>query len=180
MDELSDTVVLCCRMASTIIQVYLKQVLESFFHLQSQVRMCALEVVVLILRQGLVHPVQVLLYVTCTVADRSLLLWNEALTVEHVVLNNLNEYWRSLCSIETAAHCDFNYARPSTDRVIFHVHRTHSVTGALLLSGHVSGTASWHTCVTRTLPATVSGMNSKCTGFRVAIGVQCDIVLNCL
>jgi len=46
-------------MASTIIQVYLKQVLESFFHLQSQVRMCALEVVVLILRQGLVHPVQV-------------------------------------------------------------------------------------------------------------------------
>jgi len=50
-------------MASTIIQVYLKQVLESFFHLQSQVRMCALEVVVLILRQGLVHPVQVSLYV---------------------------------------------------------------------------------------------------------------------
>jgi len=49
----------CCRMASTIIQVYLKQVLESFFHMQSQVRMCALEVVVLILRQGLVHPVQV-------------------------------------------------------------------------------------------------------------------------
>jgi len=48
-----------CSMASTIIQVYLKQVLESFFHLQSQVRMCALEVVVLILRQGLVHPVQV-------------------------------------------------------------------------------------------------------------------------
>jgi len=48
-------------MASTIIQVYLKQVLESFFHLQSQVRMSALEVVVLILRQGLVHPVQVLL-----------------------------------------------------------------------------------------------------------------------
>jgi len=50
-------------MASTIIQVYLKQVLESFFHLQSQVRMCALEVVVLILRQGLVHPVQVSLHV---------------------------------------------------------------------------------------------------------------------
>jgi len=56
-------VLICCRMASTIIQVYLKQVLESFFHLQSQVRMCALEVVVLILRQGLVHPVQVLFHV---------------------------------------------------------------------------------------------------------------------
>lgn len=47
------------RMASTVIQLYLKQVLESFFHSQSQVRMSALEVVVLVLRQGLVHPIQV-------------------------------------------------------------------------------------------------------------------------
>ncbi|ESN96221.1 hypothetical protein HELRODRAFT_189155 [Helobdella robusta] len=45
-------------MASTIIQVYLKQILESFFHLDQQVRMSALEVVVLILNQGLVHPQQ--------------------------------------------------------------------------------------------------------------------------
>ena len=62
MDDLICVLLSCCRMASTIIQVYLKQVLESFFHLQSQVRMCALEVVVLILRQGLVHPVQVLCF----------------------------------------------------------------------------------------------------------------------
>ena len=50
-------------MASTIIQVYLKQVLESFFHSQSQVRMCALGVITLILGQGLVHPVQVTLVI---------------------------------------------------------------------------------------------------------------------
>lgn len=46
-------------MASTIIQIYLKQVLESFFHVQAQVRLSALEVIILILRQGLVHPIQV-------------------------------------------------------------------------------------------------------------------------
>ncbi len=46
-------------MASTVIQVYLKQVLESFFHVSHQVRMAALKVTTLILKQGLVHPVQV-------------------------------------------------------------------------------------------------------------------------
>ena len=46
-------------MASTIIQVYIKQILESFFHHHSQVRMIALSVITLILRQGLVHPIQV-------------------------------------------------------------------------------------------------------------------------
>ena len=46
-------------MASTVIQVYLKQVLESFFHKSQQVRHAALGVISLILKQGLVHPVQV-------------------------------------------------------------------------------------------------------------------------
>ncbi|KAI0209445.1 Nipped-B-like protein [Lamellibrachia satsuma] len=49
-------------MASTIIQVYIKQILESFFHPHSQVRMIALSVIILILRQGLVHPVQIVPY----------------------------------------------------------------------------------------------------------------------
>ena len=40
-------------------QVYLKSVLESFLHPQPSVRMASLHVVNLILRQGLVHPVQV-------------------------------------------------------------------------------------------------------------------------
>ena len=46
-------------MASTVVQLYLKQVLEAFYHEHSQVRITALNVVQLILRQGLVHPVQV-------------------------------------------------------------------------------------------------------------------------
>ena len=47
------------RMASTIMQVYLKHVLEAFFTGKSQVRLEALNVIQLVLRQGLVHPVQV-------------------------------------------------------------------------------------------------------------------------
>lgn len=47
------------RMASTVMQLYLKQVMEAFFHEHPQVRITALNVVHLILRQGLVHPVQV-------------------------------------------------------------------------------------------------------------------------
>ena len=46
-------------MASTVMQIYLKETLESFFHSNSQVRLAALSIVSLVLRQGLVHPVQV-------------------------------------------------------------------------------------------------------------------------
>ena len=55
-------VLLSCSMASTIIQVYLKQLLESFFHTDATVRMTALNVIELVLKQGLVHPVQVSRY----------------------------------------------------------------------------------------------------------------------
>lgn len=46
-------------MSSSIMQIYLKQVLESFFHAQSTVRHFALSVITLTLSQGLIHPVQV-------------------------------------------------------------------------------------------------------------------------
>ena len=46
-------------MASTVMQLYLKELMEAFFHDNSHVRMTALNVVTLVLRQGLVHPVQV-------------------------------------------------------------------------------------------------------------------------
>jgi len=46
-------------MASTIVQVFLKQVLESYFNSQTPVRVAAVSVLHLILKQGLVHPVQV-------------------------------------------------------------------------------------------------------------------------
>lgn len=46
-------------MASTVIQLYLKEILESFVHPNVGVRQAALRVIQLILSQGLVHPVQV-------------------------------------------------------------------------------------------------------------------------
>ncbi|XP_063406097.1 nipped-B-like protein A isoform X2 [Mytilus trossulus] len=58
-------------MASTIMQIYLKQVLESFFHQQTAVRTAALNVICLVLRQGLIHPVQCVPYLIsfCTDSD---------------------------------------------------------------------------------------------------------------
>lgn len=49
-------------MSSSIMQLYLKQVLEAFFHTQSSVRHFALNVIALTLNQGLIHPVQVHIY----------------------------------------------------------------------------------------------------------------------
>ena len=73
---------------------------------------------------------------------------------------------------------DAGSARLPTDRVLFHAHTTHSVTGASLLPGHVSGIASQQTYATRTSPTRASGVNLKRTGF-LAAGAQCDILLNC-
>jgi len=73
---------------------------------------------------------------------------------------------------------DAGSARVPTDRVLFHAHTTHSVTGVLLLPGHVSGTASQQTYATRTSPTRASGVNLKRTGFLAAVA-QCDILLNC-
>lgn len=46
-------------MASTVIQLYLKEILGSFLHPSTTVRSSAMKVVQLVLAQGLVHPVQV-------------------------------------------------------------------------------------------------------------------------
>ncbi|GAB6029016.1 hypothetical protein CHUAL_004804 [Chamberlinius hualienensis] len=56
-------------MASTIIQIYLKQILESYMHHQSNVRMAVIDVIQLILSQGLVHPVQIVPYLICMSTD---------------------------------------------------------------------------------------------------------------
>lgn len=52
-------------MASTVIQLYLKEILQSYLHPNLQVRQPALRVIQLILQQGLVHPVQVRFYPLC-------------------------------------------------------------------------------------------------------------------
>ncbi|XP_046612263.1 nipped-B-like protein [Neodiprion virginianus] len=56
-------------MASTVIQLYLKEILESFLHINVSVRHAALKVIQLILAQGLVHPVQIVPYLICMSTD---------------------------------------------------------------------------------------------------------------
>ncbi|KAK4306344.1 hypothetical protein Pmani_021828 [Petrolisthes manimaculis] len=56
-------------MASAIIQIYLKQVLECVVSGCYQVRHSALRVIQLVLAQGLVHPVQIVPYLVCMSTD---------------------------------------------------------------------------------------------------------------
>ena len=68
------------------------------------------------------------------------------------------------------------YALPPTDRVVpFHVHTTHSATGASLLPGHMFVTVFQPTCATRTLHPAVSRVNSKRICFNVVFRTQCDL-----
>ncbi|XP_046405626.1 nipped-B-like protein isoform X2 [Ischnura elegans] len=65
-------------MASTVIQLYLKEVLESFLHPFVSVRHAALKVIQLILQQGLVHPVQIVPYLICMSTDIEMMVSHSA------------------------------------------------------------------------------------------------------
>uniref|UniRef100_A0A672MA55 Nipped-B protein n=1 Tax=Sinocyclocheilus grahami TaxID=75366 RepID=A0A672MA55_SINGR len=65
-------------MSSSIMQLYLKQVLESFFHTQSSVRHFALNVIALTLSQGLIHPVQCVPYLIAMGTDPEPTMRNKA------------------------------------------------------------------------------------------------------
>ncbi|KAJ8977322.1 hypothetical protein NQ317_018604 [Molorchus minor] len=56
-------------MASTVIQLYLKEIMQSYLHHSLQVRQPALRVIQLVLQQGLVHPVQIVPYLICMSTD---------------------------------------------------------------------------------------------------------------
>lgn len=56
-------------MASTVIQIYLKQILEAYFSPQNLLRMTVLQVIALVLKQGLVHPVQCVPYLISMSSD---------------------------------------------------------------------------------------------------------------
>merc|ERR1719384_467138 len=56
-------------MASTVIQIFLSSILDSFIHPSVKVRHVALRVIQLILSQGLVNPVQIIHYLICMSTD---------------------------------------------------------------------------------------------------------------
>ncbi|XP_077478659.1 nipped-B-like protein B isoform X2 [Stigmatopora argus] len=65
-------------MSSSIIQIYLKHVLDSFLHAQSTVRHFALSVITLTLSQGLIHPVQCVPYLIAIGTDPEPTMKNKA------------------------------------------------------------------------------------------------------
>ncbi|XP_076811579.1 nipped-B-like protein A isoform X2 [Clavelina lepadiformis] len=65
-------------MASSVMQLFLKQVLESFFHRHVMVRHAALHTVYLTLQQGLVHPVQCVPYLIAAASDFEAIVYKEA------------------------------------------------------------------------------------------------------
>ncbi|CAH4032029.1 unnamed protein product [Pieris brassicae] len=71
-------------MASTVIQLYLKEILGSFLHPSTTVRSSAMKVVQLVLAQGLVHPVQIVPYLISMSTDTEV-------TVSHTADKNLQE-----------------------------------------------------------------------------------------
>ena len=57
-------------MASTIIQIYIKEINGCFHSAYKPIRLCALEVLCLILNQGLIHPVQSVPYLISAATDQ--------------------------------------------------------------------------------------------------------------
>ena len=58
-------------MASTVIQVYLKAILDSFLHAKAECRLAAVKVIGIILSQGLVNPAQIVAYLICMATDET-------------------------------------------------------------------------------------------------------------
>lgn len=68
-ENLCDMNDLLSGMASRIIQLYLRDVLNSLLHADFNVRLFSMKVVQAVLRQGLVHPVQIVPYLICLSTD---------------------------------------------------------------------------------------------------------------
>lgn len=56
-------------MASRVIQLYLKDILNSLLNANVNVRLNSMKVIQLVLRQGLVHPIQIVPYLICLSTD---------------------------------------------------------------------------------------------------------------
>lgn len=56
-------------MASAIIQIYLKEILNCFLHREYLVRFWAMKVIEIVLRQGLIHPIKIVPFLICLSTD---------------------------------------------------------------------------------------------------------------
>ena len=85
-------------------QIYLKPVLESYFHVEPRVRLCAAQVAIIVLRQGLVHVAMVSRYEHVFTHIQGVL-QNEcssvsslSITIRNVETKNFIEVLSILCS----------------------------------------------------------------------------------
>ena len=89
-------------MASTVIQVYLKAVLDAFLHESVECRAAGRKVISIILQQGLVHPAQIVPYLICMATD-----WQQSIShaadrdlqVIYITYNSYRDH-RDLCKIK--------------------------------------------------------------------------------
>lgn len=65
-------------MSSSVMQLFLKQILEAFFHISPKIRRNALHTVTLTLQLGLVHPNQCVSYLIAATSDREPTIYKEA------------------------------------------------------------------------------------------------------
>ncbi|XP_063699884.1 nipped-B protein [Culicoides brevitarsis] len=56
-------------MASAIIQIYLKEILNCFLHREYLVRFWSMKVIEIVLRQGLIHPIKIVPFLICLSTD---------------------------------------------------------------------------------------------------------------
>ena len=87
-------------MASTVIQVYLKAILNSYIHPKLMARQATLQVIKLILQQGLVHPVQIVPYLVCMATDPDTRVSNAADRELQVKEGDLNKLRAIICDIQ--------------------------------------------------------------------------------
>ncbi|XP_065558783.1 nipped-B-like protein B isoform X2 [Artemia franciscana] len=77
-DDLKEMCDVSSGMASSVIQLYLKSVLNCFIHIHPTIRFGAFKVVQLVLQQGLVHPVQIVPYLICLGTEKEQVLAHAA------------------------------------------------------------------------------------------------------
>jgi len=105
----------------------------------------------------------------CQYSDESTSNW-PALSSRHCLARHLRTWLTTY--IWSQKGLDAGSARLPTDRVLFHAHTTHSVTGVSLLPGRMSGTPSQQTYVTRTSPTQASCVNLKTYWFSCGRGAM--------
>lgn len=101
-------------MSSRIIQLYLKDVLNCFLQRDSSVRLWAIKVVDVVLKQGLVHPVQIVPYLICLSTDQH----KEAAHVADFHLQDIDKNHSGFINMKTYAGIHLSFELQSIVQIL--------------------------------------------------------------